>query len=125
MGHLSQQLGHLDTPEMRADTDIYTLTAKVKAICSSVMRFPFMIGLLPDLKIAPIRSQSNWYSFQGGDHPSALATGDGTVGFTSDILVPPEVIADDEPARMARYPGIGGQNWLISGQPLKRWLATP
>jgi hypothetical protein len=29
MGHVSQQLGHLDTPEMRADPDIYTLTTKV------------------------------------------------------------------------------------------------
>jgi len=41
---------------------------KAKAICSSVKRFPFMVGRLPNLKIARFYSQSNWYSFRGRDH---------------------------------------------------------
>jgi len=36
-------------------------------------RFPFMTGLLPDLKIARFYSQSNWYSFRGRDQKRSCA----------------------------------------------------
>ena len=53
------------------DTVLHWLTSKcrkAKATCSSGKRFPFMVGLLPDLKIARFYSQANWYSFRGRDH---------------------------------------------------------
>jgi len=45
-----------------------------------------MIGLLPDLKIAPIRSQSNWYSFRGGDQSEWRTVMKGKTHSTEEII---------------------------------------